>query len=124
MLKWFKKGAEEGTVEPPVIREIDSSTDLDSLLAQDTVMVFKHSTACPVSWSAHRQVLKFAAEHPDFPLYILPVIQQRAASNSVASKTDIRHESPQVILLRDRQVVATISHGEITASELDQLIAS
>lgn len=124
MLKWFKKNAAEGEGDaPPAIREIDSTTDLAELLSKQAVMVFKHSTACPISWAAHRQVMKFAGEHPEFPLYMVPVIQERAASNSIANLTHVRHESPQVIFLRDKQVVAAISHGEITSSQLGYLIA-
>ena len=124
MLKWFKKcDSEQGSGLPPALREIDSTTDLAGLLSADTVMVFKHSTACPVSWCAHRQVQKFLQQHPGYPLYIVPVIQERAASNSIAQLTSVRHESPQVILLKDGSVVAAISHGEITASQLERLIA-
>jgi len=124
MLKWFKKGdSQQDTAELTPFREIDGATDLKELLSGDTVMVFKHSTACPVSWSAHRQVQKFLEGHPGYPLYIVPVIQERVASNNIAQLTSVRHESPQVILLKDGSVVAAISHGEITASQLERLIA-
>ena len=124
MLNWFKKDAQQnGTAVSPALQEIDSDTDIRALLAADRVMVFKHSTACPVSWSAHRQVQKFMESHPEYPLYIVPVIQERSASNSIAQMTSVRHESPQVILLKDGSVVAAISHGEITASQLERLIA-
>jgi bacillithiol system protein YtxJ len=123
MLKWFKKGADEAEENTPEIHPIDNGTDLNELLGRDTVMIFKHSTACPVSWAAQRQVQNVAEAHPGFPLYIVPVIQERAASNAIAGLTKVRHESPQVILMRDREVAAVISHGDITASQLDHLIA-
>lgn len=124
MFKWFKKGESEGDVTAPRgIREIDASADLTDLLGQDTVMIFKHSTACPVSWAAHLQVTKFLKDHPAFPLYMVSVIQQRPASNQIAEQTGVRHQSPQIILLRHGKVAAAISHGQITAGELHQLIA-
>ena len=125
MFKWFKKSGSDATEAPEgPLREIDSDTDLDALLNQETVMVFKHSTACPVSWAAHLQVMKFADQHPDFPLRVVPVIQERPASNKIAELTGIRHESPQVILLREGKVISAISHGSITLAQLNQLIAN
>lgn len=125
MFNWFKKsGSEtEGKSAGP-IQEIDADTDLDALIAQDTVMLFKHSTACPTSWAAHLQVMKFVDAHPEFPLLMVSVIQQRAASNQIAEKTGVRHQSPQIIFLRQGSVVSAISHGSITLAQLDHLIAS
>lgn len=125
MFNWFKKsGAEDPDAPEGPLREIDSRTDIDALLNQETILVFKHSTACPVSWAAHMQVMKFADQHPDFPLRIVPVIQERPASNKIAELTGVRHESPQVILLREGKVINALSHGSITLAQLNQLISN
>jgi len=125
MFNWFKKseGAATATADGP-FREIDNDTDIDALLAEETVMIFKHSTACPVSWAAHMQMMKFADEHSGFPISMVPVIQARQASNRIAEQTGIRHESPQVILMRAGKVVSSLSHGSITLAQLKQLIAN
>lgn len=124
MFNWFKKsGAESEGKSAGPIPEIDSDTDLDALIAQDTVILFKHSTACPTSWAAHLQVMKFVDAHPEFPVRMVSVIQERATSNKIAEKTGIRHQSPQIIFLRQGKVVSAISHGSITVAQLNQLIA-
>jgi len=125
MFNWFKKDdSETAAVADGPIREIGSQTDLDSLLSQGTVILFKHSTACPTSWAAHLQVMKFTDAHPDFPVNMVPVIQERATSNQIAERTGVRHESPQIILLRDGKVITAISHGSITVARLTQLISN
>ena len=68
--------------------------------------------------------MKFTDAHPDFPVNMVPVIQQRATSNKIAERTGVRHESPQIILLRDGKVVTAISHGSITLARLAQLISN
>lgn len=125
MLKWFKKGdSETAAVADGPIREIGAQTDLEALLSQGTVILFKHSTACPTSWAAHLQVMKFTDAHPDCPVNMVSVIQQRATSNKIAERTGVRHESPQIIFLRDGKVVTAISHGSITVARLTQLISN
>lgn len=125
MFNWFNKGdSETAAVADGQIREIGGDTDLEALLSQGTVILFKHSTACPTSWAAHLQVMKFTDAHPDFPVNMVPVIQQRATSNKIAERTGVRHESPQIILLPDGKVVTAISHGSITLARLAQLISN
>jgi bacillithiol system protein YtxJ len=47
------------------------------------------------------------------------VVQEaRSVSEAVAKKTGVRHESPQVLLIRDGQCVWNTSHRQITADTL------
>jgi bacillithiol system protein YtxJ len=91
------------------------------LLREEFVIVFKHSTACPVSWAAHAHVSRFLRENPDAPIRMVRVIQERALSQKVAEVTGVRHESPQIIVLRSGEVVASTSHGRITHDSLNEM---
>ena len=104
---------------PPVA----AGTGVDELLREEFVIIFKHSTACPVSWAAHGQVTKFLRENPGAPVRLVRVIQERPLSQQIAAATGIRHESPQILALRRGEVVASVSHGHITAESLNQLLA-
>jgi bacillithiol system protein YtxJ len=101
---------------------ICSKTDLQSLMSSDFLVLFKHSTACPVSWAAHSQINRYRAKHPDVPIHMVPVIQERAASQKIAEMTGIRHESPQVIVVRRGAVTGAVSHGGITEARLAALV--
>ena len=114
---------EKGRSGVPAIPEINSGTDLEELLRRDAVILFKHSAACPVSWAAHAQVMRFLKTHHSAPLYMISVLRERATSRKIAERTGVRHESPQVILLRNGVATDSASHGEITESVLAGMLA-
>ncbi|MDX1753218.1 bacillithiol system protein YtxJ [Salinimicrobium sediminis] len=84
------------------------------------VVVFKHSTRCGIS----RMVLNNFERSYDLPkdkkvkLYMLDLIANRNISNEVAERFKVRHESPQMIILKDRQVVHHASHQGIDLQDV------
>lgn len=110
-MKWLFGGKEEAT---PAL----SRVDLEKVRAEALAVLFKHSNSCPVSWAAEREVKRFQAAAPDVPVYTLVVQEDRPLSNRVAQEMQIRHESPQVIILRHGQPVAHASHEQISAEYL------
>jgi bacillithiol system protein YtxJ len=123
MLDWFRRKSTTTTETPEGFGEVDAHTDVRELMRGPLVVFFKHSTACPVSWVAHSQMKRFHQQNPAVPVYMVPVIQQRKASDRIAEITGIRHESPQVIVLREGKVVHSGSHGAITDKRLSEWIA-
>lgn len=122
MFNWRRRKEEASLAgEMP---EIGKHTDLEKLMNEDVLVLFKHSTACPVSWAAHAHINRFRLKHPDVPIHILHVIRERPTSLKVAEITGIRHESPQVIIFRNGAVAASVSHGGITEERLTALLAS
>jgi len=121
MLNWFGKRAEAAPAGS--LPEINRDTDLESLFERDSFLVFKHSAACPVSWAAHAQVARVRNSHPEAPIYLLPVLKERAVSNAIAARTGVRHESPQVILIRGGLAAESASHGAITQDRLTSMLA-
>lgn len=107
----------------PEMPVIGGDSDLNQLFSSDVVVLFKHSRACPVSWMAHAHVTRFRAKNPHVPVHLVPVIEQRAASLKIAELTRVRHESPQIILLRNGQVSSVASHEDITEDHLTSVLA-
>ena len=106
------------------MREITTPAEFDALLEESErgpVLIFKHSTQCPVSASAHsrmqawERVLGEAAP----PVYLVKVFESRALSNDIAVHLGVTHKSPQVILVRDGYALWNTSHGKIGGLELD-----
>lgn len=93
--------------------EIDDRTTLDNLLTdskQKPVIVFKHSNACSISSRAYREMEKVEAE-----VNILVVQSAREISRELANLTGVRHETPQVIVLRYGKAVWNASHFDVQA---------
>lgn len=90
--------------------------DLDRLFAasaEQPVVLFKHEYGCPISTHAYWEI----ADVP-YDISLIDVARQRALSLGVATRLGIRHESPQVIVLRDGEPVYDASHWDITSDDV------
>ena len=101
--------------------ELTSRDHAEALLAGDTpVLVFKHSTRCPISAGADRRVSEFQAANTDLPVTWarVLVVENRPLSMWLADTLSVRHQSPQMILMVNGQAVWDTSHGSINAEEI------
>jgi bacillithiol system protein YtxJ len=103
--------------EPTPLRTLE---DLERVLAEPgPLLVFKHSTACPISAHAHREFrawLESAAAPPRTAL--VRVIEERPVSNAIARRLGVPHQSPQAILVVGGAAVWNASHHDITGVSL------
>lgn len=81
---------------------------------KEPVVLYKHSTTCPISAAAHREMEKLAEEGA-LPVFKLAVQKSRALSAEIASALDVRHESPQAIVLVYGKPIFHASHHRVTA---------
>lgn len=91
--------------------------DFNSALAASDarpVVVFKHSNMCSLSHSAY-QKLGTLDQDADPEVYQITVQESRDLSNHVEESLGIRHESPQIIILRNRKPVYHTSHRKVSA---------
>ncbi len=79
----------------------------------ENCLVYKHSTTCPTSATAAREV---RALETDLPIYWINVREQRELSNWVAATYNVPHESPQLILIRAGKPEKTWSHYDVNRS--------
>ena len=83
----------------------------------DQTLIFKHSTQCPISAAAKKEVDAFIQE-TNAPYVAIRVIEERPLSNEVAKQTGITHQSPQAIILQKQKPIYNTSHREITKKQL------
>lgn len=87
-------------------------------------LIYKHSHRCSVSFIAKRKLENSAEDIlAQADMYFLNVVKNREASNLIASKLDVRHESPQVILLSGGEVIWHASHGSIDTTKILEKVA-
>ena len=104
----------------PVGTEIQTEADVEAMLAasrERTVFLFKHSLACGASALKVREVAALEAE-ADASIYTVVVQRARGMSNALAQRFGVRHETPQVIVIRDGRAVLHLSHSAIVADRL------
>ncbi len=98
--------------------EIHDVAELDALLEksnQQAVVIFKHSTTCPISSGVYNEVSKADAD-----INLIVVQHARAVSTAIAEKTGVRHESPQALIIKNGAVVYHASHYDVTAQEVEE----
>ena len=101
---------------------IDDQAALDNLITdskQKPVIVFKHSNACSISSRAYREMEKVEGQ-----VNILEVQSAREVSRELANLTGVRHETPQVIVLRDGKAVWNASHFDVQAGAVAKAVES
>lgn len=101
---------------------IAGQEELDRLLAasaEQPVVLFKHDFACPTSVHAYWEVAGFPGE-----IALIDVARQRPLSMEIASRLGVKHESPQVIVVRDGEAVYAASHWDITQEDVKQAVGS
>ncbi|WP_417360090.1 bacillithiol system redox-active protein YtxJ [Galbibacter sp.] len=105
---------------------LDQAEQLDQLVEESKsqyVLIFKHSTRCGISrFSLQNFESEFKPDPSKVSLYFLDILNNRALSNAVASRFDVVHQSPQVLLIRNTNIICAESHGQISAEDLQSLI--
>ncbi len=81
-------------------------------------VILKHSSTCGIS----RVVLKMFKDSYDInwncDLYFLTIQSHRDISNGIAEQFGIRHESPQLLVVKQGEVTFHTSHGGIADTNL------
>ena len=94
---------------------IESTEALSFVIEQSenkTVVLVKHSTRCGISASVLRKLeAKIGeSEYPDHLFCMIKVIENREVSNEVVSRFGVQHESPQLLVLKNKAVQQHGSH--------------
>lgn len=98
---------------------LNSIADLDKAIAESDealVVLFKHSTRCSIS----RMALKMFEMGWDESLsevkpYFLDLLNHRDVSAEIASKLNIEHQSPQLLVVSKGEALSVANHSDINA---------
>ncbi len=100
------------------LEDLGQLNEIITLSEEMPVIIFKHSTRCSIS----RMALKnFENEYDlgeNVAAYFLDLISFRDISNEIASRFNVVHQSPQLLLIVGGKSVYDVSHSSIDAQEL------
>ncbi len=87
-------------------------------------VLLKHSTTCPVSANALQEYEQYLEDKPNENLdYVLiKVIESRPVSNRIADDLMVKHESPQIIYVKDGAKYWTASHWSVTKAHMTAVL--
>lgn len=116
------KGTFSGSETDDIWKDVSEPSQIEDILENSEErpqLIYKHSNRCSVCFvskgnleQASEDILEYADMH------FLNVVNNRDASDHIADELSVRHESPQVIILDNREVIWHASHGDIESGEI------
>lgn len=123
---FFKNSSSDDSSQTSFDLLVDNGQLLAAVEASENLpfVIFKHSTRCTISTIV---LNKFTVKYKDikeFRIFKLDLIKYRDLSNEIAEILDVEHQSPQVIVVKNKKVIFHASHYEINELNLGELLAS
>lgn len=105
---------------------LESVDQLDNIINNSTIkpkVIFKHSTRCGISRMVLNQFEKgFEKNEDDVTYYFLDLLNFRDVSNAVAEKLNVVHQSPQLIILYNKEILHIESHQGIDIKKVQDIV--
>ena len=91
----------------------------------NTLLFFKHSTRCSISSMAlSRFEEKWDKDEKRCTAYFIDLIAYRSVSNLLEKISGVMHQSPQVIVAQNKDVIYSATHSEIDALFIQKLVST
>jgi bacillithiol system protein YtxJ len=106
--------------------KLESEAELEKIIEKSTEkpqVIFKHSVTCGISAHAEDKLKNgsdLITAKADFNF--LDLLSFRPISNLIAEKLGVRHQSPQIIVLKDKKVVYHNSHHAIDPIKIADIL--
>ena len=113
-----EKDSNENKIKWNELTDLEQLNEIIAVSNEKPVAIFKHSTRCSVSRMALKQFENEFNSSDKVTPYFLDLIAHRDISNEIASRFGVTHQSPQLILIKERKAVYNVSHSDIDAEEL------
>lgn len=115
-------GVEAPSEENTVWNMISSNQEIEQMIEESstrTQIVYKHSPSCGVSYFALRNLNDpKLLENDEVDFHLIDVINNRSVSIKFAEMMRVRHESPQIFVIKDGKVLWHDSHNSVHAKNV------
>ena len=119
-LDWFK-----GSSLPDDWHQLKSEEDLEKAILrsnEETIVLFKHSTRCGISQAVlHDLISEYDKDASNAEVYYLDLLEYRPISNLIAERLKVPHQSPQMIVLQNGEVVHDASHHAVSWNDVKKM---
>ena len=88
------------------------------------VLIFKHSTRCSISSMALNRIeANWNVEDDNLVKpYYLDLLEHRDISSEIENRYKLRHESPQILIISDGLCLNSLSHTDISYTNIMELL--
>ncbi len=105
---------------------LDTIEGIDQVIEESgnkPLVIYKHSTTCGVSAMAKMRLERNWDLDEDLDVYYLDLLSHRDVSNKVAETFQVRHESPQILLVKDGTVIFHTSHLGVSVDAIKDALS-
>ena len=102
-----------------LISTLDQLAALFGTSNKEDVVLFLHDFACPISSKAYQQMSQLTAV-----VNLIDVAKFKDLTENIAERTSVKHESPQVIILRNEISKWDTSHFGITKNRVKNALVT
>jgi len=104
-------------------REITTIEEWDAILEKSTEkdqVILKHSTTCPVSFNALDEYNDYLEQEPNesTEYTLVKVRESRPVSNKIEADLNVKHESPQIICIKNKESYWSATHWAVTKAHM------
>jgi len=117
-----KENSNSSNINWTQLEDLGQLNEIISLSEEKPVVIFKHSTRCSISRMALKNFENEYDLEDNVAAYFLDLISFRDISNEIASRFNVVHQSPQLLLIVGGKSVYDVSHSSIDAQELKSKI--
>src|SRR5699024_3048583 len=108
-------------------REITTVEEWDDILnksSEKDQIILKHSTTCPVSTNALEEYEAYLQDQPNenIDYTLVKVRESRPVSNKIEEDLGVKHESPQIIYIKDKAKYWSTTHWSVTKAHMKAVI--
>lgn len=105
------------------LTNLDEITDIKTLSISESIFIFKHSTRCGISRMVKKQFEKLLLPNKNnIKVYYLDLLKYRNVSDAVSEVFQVRHQSPQLLIIRNEVAVKQASHYDITTISINKYL--
>ena len=105
------------------INSTEQLAEVFNNLGDTPILLFKHSIRCSISSMVLSGFERNWTGNVNCELYFIDLITNRDVSNKIAELTGIHHQSPQAIVLKNKNVIYDATHTSIDAGRIEKIIS-
>jgi len=110
-----------------MFKEITTIDDWQDTLSQSTkkpVIVYKHSDTCHISAEAKKRIKDCIADGTiKDSVYVVTIQTAKEVSDKIEYDTGLKHESPQLIIIKEKEVLYFANHYDINAVDIKEYMS-
>ncbi len=108
-----------------VIQSEKDLEDINKKSFKNSQLIFKHSTGCSVSSMVKDKLESgWVFRNEQLAPNYLDLLDFRALSSQIEREYDVRHESPQALIIKGGKCIASMSHTAININALAETIVT